>query len=234
MDVKIEGHNVDRHFDQMLHNEQSNPANTCPWLYQDGTAESSSGGDCKKVIAAINNNCTDKTFAATGRSDSDCCKAKKCVCSKYGSNPQCCSNKTKHHIIPDHCFKSPGETGRYYHGFSDLSYGKGLAVCAEGEGKAADDKAAVDLLEHEEIHRKFDRIEDGFGERNEGSWSFGTASRKAAEVCGKALGCDPDCLAQQIRNFYREEHNASPETRLRAASNDATVDPPRSTMGNPR
>ncbi len=38
MDVKIEGANVDRHMDQMLHNEQCAPANTPPWLYtgQDG------------------------------------------------------------------------------------------------------------------------------------------------------------------------------------------------------
>src|SRR5215472_17023180 len=116
MDVKIEGHNVDRHLDQMMHNEQCSPANTCPRLSQDGTGKSSSGGACNEVIEAVNRDCTKKSFAASGSSRSKCCAAKKCVCSKYGSNPKCCSDKTKHHIIPDHCFKGPGKGG-YYHGF---------------------------------------------------------------------------------------------------------------------
>jgi hypothetical protein len=38
MDVEIEGQNVDRHLDQMLHNEQCNPANTTPWVYLDESA----------------------------------------------------------------------------------------------------------------------------------------------------------------------------------------------------
>jgi Domain of unknown function (DUF4150) len=32
-DVKVQGANVDRHFDIMLHNEQSNPSNTPPAPY---------------------------------------------------------------------------------------------------------------------------------------------------------------------------------------------------------
>jgi hypothetical protein len=35
MDVKIEGQNVDRHLDPMLHNEQCNPANTPTMVYLD-------------------------------------------------------------------------------------------------------------------------------------------------------------------------------------------------------
>ena len=38
MEVKIEGQNVDRHLDQMLHNEQCSPANTTPWIYLDQSA----------------------------------------------------------------------------------------------------------------------------------------------------------------------------------------------------
>ncbi len=38
MDVKIEGQNVDRHLDPMLHNEQCNPANTPPMIYVDRMA----------------------------------------------------------------------------------------------------------------------------------------------------------------------------------------------------
>src|SRR5262249_30891999 len=38
MDVKIEGQNVDRHLDPMLHNEQCNPANTPTMVYLDESA----------------------------------------------------------------------------------------------------------------------------------------------------------------------------------------------------
>jgi Toxin PAAR-like domain len=38
MDVKVEGQNVDRHLDPMLHNEQCNPANTPPMTYVDASA----------------------------------------------------------------------------------------------------------------------------------------------------------------------------------------------------
>jgi hypothetical protein len=38
MNVKVEGQNVDRHLDPMLHNEQCNPANTPPMVYLDASA----------------------------------------------------------------------------------------------------------------------------------------------------------------------------------------------------
>ena len=38
MDVKIEGQNVDRHLDPMMHNEQCNPANTPTMVYLDQSA----------------------------------------------------------------------------------------------------------------------------------------------------------------------------------------------------
>ena len=55
MDVEIEGQNVDRHLDQMLHNEQCNPANTTPWVYLDESAfgtEPACADDRKKMNKA--------------------------------------------------------------------------------------------------------------------------------------------------------------------------------------
>src|SRR5215831_6230899 len=56
MDVHIEGQNVDRHLDQMLHNEQcNNPANTTPWVYLDASAfgkEAACSGDKDKMDTA--------------------------------------------------------------------------------------------------------------------------------------------------------------------------------------
>ena len=55
MDVKIEGQNVDRHLDQMLHNEQCNPANTPPMVYQDAAA--SGEKSCADFLADEESKC---------------------------------------------------------------------------------------------------------------------------------------------------------------------------------
>jgi hypothetical protein len=55
MDVLFEGANVDRHLDQMLHNEQCDPANTTPWIYLDQSAfgkEGACGPDREKMEQA--------------------------------------------------------------------------------------------------------------------------------------------------------------------------------------
>lgn len=50
MDVKFEGANADRHLDMMLHNEQSNPANTATWNYCDAmVAAFAAGGKCENM-----------------------------------------------------------------------------------------------------------------------------------------------------------------------------------------
>src|SRR5690349_3345235 len=63
MDVQIEGQNVDRHLDQMLHNEQCDPANTTPWVYLDESAfgtEAACADDRKKMNKACEGRKTKK------------------------------------------------------------------------------------------------------------------------------------------------------------------------------
>jgi len=55
MDVKIEGQNVDRHLDLMLHNEQCTTTNTAPFVYVDQSAfgsQSACAGDKDKMETA--------------------------------------------------------------------------------------------------------------------------------------------------------------------------------------
>ena len=240
MDVKFEGKNVVRHFDIATHNHGSMPGNTAPWMYLDSVAISNGLEDkCNDVRRKINEDCTDNAeFVAqhppNGNCSSKCCEAKKCALAPYktpASSMQCCDDKTKHHIVPDHCFKSRG-TGDYFEGIEGLSYNRGLAICVSGTDKSDTDSKG-DLLEHGKIHDDFDRIEDQYRDTNDQQWRFFEASSVGADVCAFHTGCDKDCLKQQTDSFYRDK-GVHPKTNLRANSNARQTDPlvDRENMGN--
>ncbi|MEW8051663.1 MAG: DUF4150 domain-containing protein [Candidatus Thiodiazotropha sp.] len=243
MDVKVEGKNVVRHFDLTTHNHSSLPGNTAPWLYLDSLAISLNRDDkCTDVKKQINDNCSSESeFLATGpppngSCSAQCCEAKKCAMAPYKaggqSNMHCCDGKTKHHAVPDHCFKDPGK-GDYYEGIKDLNYDKGLAICVDGTDKSDNDSVTDELKTHGKIHQDFDRIEDWYKENRNQEWTFEEANEVASDVVGFHTGCDPECLKQQNDVFYRDK-GVHGKTTLRAnsqaRSNDAAVD--RSNMGN--
>ncbi|MBU6438586.1 MAG: DUF4150 domain-containing protein, partial [Betaproteobacteria bacterium] len=238
MNVKVEGENVVRMGDLTTHNHGSVPGNTGPWPYLDEVAVSAGAVDhCEGTRSEITNKCKDESeFAAAGPSangcSADCCEAKKCALAPYGSGMQCCDQKTKHHIIPDHCFKDKGKGG-YYDGIKDMSYGKGLAICVSGEDKA-DTDAAGNLLDHGKIHRDFDRIEDQYRDSNAQKWTFDEANAVGSDVCAFYAGCDQKCLARQTETYHRGK-GVHGKTTLRANSNDRTKGPSaidRTDMGN--
>ncbi len=230
MDVKFEGLNVVRHLDMTTHNHASQPSNTAPWLYLDEAATGKTD-ECADVRKGVDSNCTEKEFKKASPDCSPaCCEAKKCVLAPYGSGMKCCDGKTKHHIVPDHCFKQPGESGTYYPGVKDMSYGKGLGICVSGEDKA--DSAGGQLLEHGKIHDDFARIENEYRDSNNGRWTFEEASAVGADVCGFHTGCDPDCLAQQTQTYYADK-GVGPKTQLRANAEGQGVNPPAAEMGSP-
>ena len=241
MDVKIEGENVDRHLDLTTNNHASMPGDTPPWLFQSKAAKARNEEDeCKEVREEIAKECSDgKEFKAAGPPPQgdcsrECCDAKKCALAPYGSGMKCCDGKTKHHIVPDHCFKSRG-SGDYFEGVKEMSYGRGLGICVTGEDKDDSDENG-DLLDHGKIHRDFDRIEDEYRDSNNQEWLFGEAATVGADVCGFYTGCDKGCLKQQTENYYKDKgvHN---KTTLRANSNASQSSAPpvdRSAMGNNR
>jgi hypothetical protein len=205
MDVKVEGENVPRHLDLTLHNEACSPANTPPWIYADGAAKSGGEDHCKSLQEELKSNCNKQQFTkGSPQCPPACCEAKKCVLSPYGRVPKCCDGKTKHHIIPDHCFKSPG-SGAYYPGIKSMSYGDGLAVCVSGEDKHDADTDTNQLLTHGKIHRDFDRIENWYRDNQGGKWKFGEASEVASDVVAFHTSCDRDCLKQQTDQYYKDK-----------------------------
>lgn len=218
MDVKFEGANADRHMDMMVHNEQSLPANTPPWIYLDSMAAGSGGnaGDCKDMADDIEDNCSDYKSDSSGA----CCKAKKCLLTPYGRTPECCDDKTKHHVVPDHCFKSPGEQGAYYQGIKDLSYGTGLGLCVSGDDKNEKRK------QHARIHRIFDAVEAAHNP----VWTFKEARAEGVKACASVTHCDPKCMDQQIKTYYGER-GLNDASKLRADPGGNFDPPPPATMG---
>lgn len=239
MDVRVEGANIVRHFDLTTHNHASLPGNSAPWLYQDALAiRLNRNDDCADVRKDINEKCKDAAeFNAAGPPPSgdcspECCQAKSCALAPYGSGMKCCGGNTKHHIIPDHCFKDPG-SGGYYQGIQDMSYDKGLAICVDGEDKDDADSVSGELKTHGKIHGDFDRQEDWFRDNNNQQWRFEEAVEVASDVVAFHSQCDKKCLKQQTEAFYRKK-KVHDKTTLRANSqarrNEARVD--RSEMGN--
>lgn len=220
MDVKFEGENVVRFMDLTTHNHMSMPGNSPPWLYQDSMAVDDPTNPCSKTAKEVEEKCTNKNFKNdTGGA---CCKAKKCVLAPYGAQPECCEppKRTKHHVVPDHCFKAPGEEGKYYKGIKDMSHGKGLCICVTGEDKNEKRK------QHAKIHKDFDKAEDDSYDR----WSFKDAKKAAAESCAKHTDCDEACLDHQITQYYKDK-GVNDETMLRADSGGNRVPPNPSAMG---
>lgn len=221
MDVKFEGENVPRHLDLMGHNEQSEPPNSPPWLYNDSLAQGDKTNPCNKTAQKVETACTNKTYKNdTGKG---CCDAKKCVLSPYGSQPECCGNpqKTKHHVVPDHCFRSPPKLGgAYYQGITGMSHAKGLCICVTGEDKNEKRK------QHAKIHKDFDKVEDD----NYPTFSFGSAKEEAAKSCAKHTQCNKKCLEHQIEKFYQKK-GVTDKTMLRADSGGNREPPAPSKMG---
>ncbi|UZZ13284.1 DUF4150 domain-containing protein [Ectopseudomonas mendocina] len=220
MDVKFEGENVVRHFDLTTHNHASSPGNTPPWLYTDkmkvdGTP---AAGPCKETAEAVESTCTNTTYK--NDQSKACCNAKKCMLTTYGAQPECCDGKTKHHIVPDHCFKGPGSED-YYSGIKDMSHGKGLCICVSGKDKNAKRK------QHARIHDSYDAIEDS---QPDGKWTFAKARDAAADTCSEVTGCNKACLKQQMNQYYKDK-GVNDSTVLRADSGGNRTPPPRSEMG---
>lgn len=220
MDVKFEGENVVRHLDLTTHNHNPPPGNSPPWLYQDSMAMNDTANPCNEVAKQVEAKCTNKTYK--NDTSGACCDAKKCVLAPYGSQPECCEppKRTKHHAVPDHCFKAPGESGDYYQGIKNISHGKGLCICVTGEDKNEKRK------QHARIHKKFDKAEDD----EYPEWTFGEAKAAAAKACSEVTKCDEGCLAHQITQYHKDK-NVNDNTKLRADSGGNRTPPDPSKMG---
>jgi hypothetical protein len=156
----------------------------------------------------------------------DCCKAKKCVLAEKDRLPKCCGGKTKHHIIPDHCFRDvPSQGGNYYQGIQNMKYEWGACICLTGKNKNEKGKP------HSRVHQIFDPIEDSHIQgKKAGTWTFAEANEAGAKACAQVTGCDKECLKHQTKQFYKAK-NVNDKTVLRADSSGNRTSPDPSIMG---
>jgi hypothetical protein len=140
----------------------------------------------------------------------------------------CPGGATPHHVIPDHCFKQPGENGAYYPGA--IRHADGLSVCVDGKTKSsAADGGTVkqggrrlvqyyrEFAQHGQIHARFDILEAGLGRIGtpRGTATLGQLEDVGAGVVSQVTGCNKEDLKHQLREYHQSK-GLPPTTKLRA------------------
>lgn len=159
---------------------------------------------------------------------------------------RCPNGQTPHHVVPDHCFKQPGDNGAYYNGA--IRHGDGLSVCVDGKGKFNTPDGGTttktgrrliqyypELAQHGQIHARFDIIERGLGKIGtpKGTASLGQLEDIGAGVVSQVTGCNKEDLKRQLREYHQSK-GLPPETKLRADPSGAIKNLDASKMGVPR
>ncbi|MFZ6748484.1 PAAR-like domain-containing protein [Undibacterium sp. Ren11W] len=139
-----------------------------------------------------------------------------------------CPSGTPHHVVPDHCFKQPGENGAYYPGA--VKHADGLSICVEGATKSsAKDGARVKkgknsitshveaLAQHGQIHVWMDAAETALGAvgNPKNTATLGQLENAGAASVAKVTGCDKEDLKKQLRQYHQSKGMGS-ESKLRA------------------
>ena len=219
--VRVERQNVPRHLDPMTHNHASAPGGGGPWPYMSTSA------------------------LPTGRPDD-----LRCTLVPYGKGCEQFSDApmTPHHCVPDHCFKTPGDHGRYYPGA--VKHSEGLCICVEGPSKAHTELGDTishwsyetyqehyeELAEHGRIHAKFDEFETQLGEKKgtpPQAAKLGELEGAAAKVIAEVTGCSSRRIRKQLRSFH-EQRGLGPDVLLRADPRGSKKSPPFRLMGRKR
>jgi hypothetical protein len=221
MDVKIEGQNVDRHLDQMLHNEQSVPANTATWPYIDASAMPR-GGPCSKEKSAEQGACDSVDDACK---DDDCRTARKCMLVPYkpkGETGGCCPGQTPHHLIEVHCFTPSGERaeGGRLRGFARYDDEQAPCVCCDESSRYHGDHGSMHAIQG--MVERSCMADDGPRSQmggNDGAWNYGSA-RDGALTAHKSTfadsNCRDGCLAAQLDAYHSQVGVKNDSTPLRA------------------
>jgi hypothetical protein len=149
-----------------------------------------------------------------------------CRLRPYGQG--CPNGRTPHHVVPDHCFKQPGDDGAYYK--DAIQHADGLSICVGGATKstAKDGSTARrgnrsrkehynDLADHGKIHAMFDPLEKALGAKGNppGTAKLGDLERVGTFVVAKVTGCDRKDLLKQLRDYHQSK-GLGPDTKLRA------------------
>ena len=211
MDVLFEGANVDRHLDQMMHNEQCDPANTPPWIYTDAAAMTPIKG-CEKEAAAKKAACEDKGLNTRQQQcgDTACNKAKKCllVSKQQGDRDSastkvgCCADEQPHHLIEGHGLRESG--GGTSTKFPNYDYQAAPCVCADGDRWTS---------EHGDMHQLVGKKETAAfrsaatnNRKPDFAWNYAEAKSAAVNAHQKVFqaGCTKACLENQLDAYHND------------------------------
>ncbi len=186
MDVKVEGENVDRHFDMTTNNHGSPRANeSIPWPYADSIAAFGDPPECTKQSESAKKKCKnsklvkkEKISETTGRrsivSDGVICskkckKAMRCILvAKEDDKDKCCKGDTTgHHLIEDHWVKGNSNFPEYRSSrgnanFTAQSIAKGPGVKTMNEAPCVCSNAKRSKGRHQQLHNVQGVYEESF------------------------------------------------------------------------
>lgn len=206
-DVKVEGQNAVRHFDQTTHNHSSDPGNTPPWPYADSMdpAKDPCAKDKEKEKDACEGE--GKVQCPTDPAEyktNECVKARRCKLTRYdakkGGPDACCEPQTGHHLMPKHHFK--GMTG----------YDENAApcVCLEGWSWHRGDHSAFDNADktHPQFHDVQDYLEqEAIAELGKNKMKYDLVKQNAMATHQSMFpdsGCNPACIEKQLDSYHKD------------------------------
>jgi len=237
MDVKFEGANVDRHLDMTLQNEQCQPDNTPPWIYQDAAATQpipvkECEGEVNRAKAACEN--SGHITREQQCADEKCSKAKKCLLVSYrqgarkgqSSTVGCCGKETPHHLVEAHGLCEQGDRGVPLPEFNvnkpphQQPYDERGApcVCAKGSRWTKEHGAFHALVGQKENAAV--ALAKATGADDQKAWNYGQAKQEGVSAHQKIFpdsGCTDGCLKKQL-DTYHNSVGASDETPLRTGT----------------
>jgi len=221
MDVKVEGENVDRHFDMTTNNHASPAANEAlPFPFVKSAALSKKNHPCNKSgdVKKIKDNCTNPPEDCTS---DECCEARKCMLVPYSPN-KCCNGSdgetqmTPHHVVLKSQFYASGFAGKGSKAAQDAgallnnddgenkySINDAPCICEEGQSQTEGDhgdchtETNIATLEHKSVKPYLTKSKKSI--KNNAEWEVGESEAVGAKAVGGVAGCDPDCLEAQVR-----------------------------------
>lgn len=219
MDVKFEGENVPRHLDLTGHNEASDPPNTPPWTYLDGSTIAPGDHPCKAEIDEAQKACKSSVPVPVGArmhricdDKGKCEKAMACILVPKGQDKElCCSpNNTGHHMIEVHWVK--GNAGfPMAQGSSASSHGNpnDLTVCVNAQRSEGNHKSMHDIQGvYEESYKPGGaRFEPGSAN---GGWNYEAgkkASLNAHDATFQDSNCSTRCMESQLDGQYGDNQS---------------------------
>ena len=231
MDVKFEGANVDRHLDQMMHNEQCSPANTVPWIYQDATAFGNPT-ECEEDTRRMQQDCRGSTSTLVisnspyepnrwhhTNCSPQCKEAMSCILVPKGMDKEmCCApDNTGHHMIENHWIQTGGNLNPNFArvaGMPEGAYHGAPCVCVNPERSTGN---------HQQMHNVQGVYEESYmpggarfdADQPNGGWTYGAAKKASLNAHDATFGseqgegrrCSEGCLEAQLDHFYGDDPN---------------------------